>query len=102
MEFNLRAISYAESTVAGERMDPSEFVGRVHEFRAGVTIPITLPDNLAAFNPLGSPDLVLPSLFKWARLYRYPGGAADILDVLGTAESSAGSLGFRIISMRQP
>src|SRR5437763_4579789 len=101
MDFNIRAICFAESVDALERTDPTSLLGEKIEFRSGISITVTLPHQIHEFAPLGDPALYLPGLFKWSRIYRYFDSDGEHLDVLSTAENAHGNLAFRVIEMLQ-
>jgi hypothetical protein len=102
MEFNLRAISLAESVAADARTDVAEMMGREIEFRAGIRYSVTLPSSREEFSTLNEPERTLIALSQWARVFRYPDGAGDIIHVLAPADDDAGNLIFYRVDLRQP
>lgn len=87
MDFNIRAISLAESIAADARFAVSELLGREIEFRAGISIPIRLPSIPAQFQALSEPERLLTALDGWTRVYRYPDGEHESIHIVATADN---------------
>lgn len=91
MDFNIRAISVAESVPFDARTPVQELLGKEVVFRSGLPITITLPEDPRAFDQLTEPDRLLTALESWARVYDYPHGQDRIRNVLAPAENPARS-----------
>jgi hypothetical protein len=87
MDFNIRAISVAESVPFDARTPVHELLGKEIIFRSGLPITITLPDNPGAFDQLPEPERLLTALVSWARVYDYPHGEDKIRYILAPAEN---------------
>lgn len=102
MDFNIRAISIAESIPHGARASVSEFLGQQIVFRAGISISITLPDRLDQFRALPESERVLTALTGWSRVYRYPDDVHERIQILATAEGGEDEVLFYRVDLRQP
>jgi hypothetical protein len=102
MEFNLRAISLAESVAVNARTGVAEMMGREIEFRAGIRYSVTLPSSREDFGTLNEPERTLTALSQWARVFRYPDAAGDVIHVLAPADDDDGNLIFYRVDLRQP
>jgi hypothetical protein len=104
MDFNIRAISLAESVNFDARIALSEFLGREIEFRSGISMSITLPHNPEAFDRLPDAERLLSALPAWSRVYSYPDGDSKSMHVLATTnglDEDAEILFYRL-DLRQP
>jgi hypothetical protein len=102
MDFNLQAISLADGVAMGASIPVPEMLGRNIEFRAGVSISVTLPASMGDFASLPDPEKLMPVLTNWARVYRFPQAEADQLHVLAPAETDEGELEYRRLELLQP
>jgi hypothetical protein len=89
MDFNIRAISLAESVPFDACTPVSQLLGKEIQFRSGLAITITLPSEPGAFSRLRDPERVLCALEAWTRVYQYPEGGANIIHVLAPAEGAS-------------
>src|ERR1022692_4105026 len=102
MDFNIRAISVAESIPADARVVVRDLLGEQIEFRSGVSIGITLPTAPDAFKPVPEPERVLTAFSWWARVYRFPDQDGETLHVIAPAEEKDSELLFHRIDLHQP
>jgi hypothetical protein len=102
MDFNIRAISLAESVKADARVVVGDCLGKEVSFRTGVNILITLPDSKGDYGVLPEPERLLTALAGWTRVYRYPEGEHDSIHILATADCNEGEIVFYRIDIRQP
>ena len=102
MEFDIRAISLVESVAADARRSVDNLVGQRIVFSAGLSYSITLPANPENFMRIPKPERTLCALDTWARLYRYPDDAGDVIHVLAHAETESEDLAFYRIDLMQP
>src|ERR1017187_3865466 len=86
MDFNIRAISLAESVPFDARTPVSELLGKEIEFRSGIKIVITLPDARDKFDRLPEAERLLSGLEGWARVYVYPEGDDKAIHILAPAD----------------
>jgi hypothetical protein len=101
MEFNLRAISLAESIKADARCVVSDFLGKKISFRAGISIELTLPDEPERFQFMPEPERLLTALDNWNRVYRHPEDGCDSIHILATADDPSHGIVFYRIDLRQ-
>ena len=94
MDFNIRAISMAESVDADLCIPVSDLLGQKIEFRAGISLSVTLPFSPEEFGNLVDAEKILASLNAWARVYRYPGQEGDTIHVVAPAESETDGIVF--------
>ena len=102
MDFNIRAISLAESVAANARTVVSEFLGKEIEFTSGISFRITLPSAPEQFAGLPEPERLLLGLDGWSRVYRYPENDRETLHVIATTENDEEEIVFHRIDLRQP
>ena len=102
MDFNIRAISLAESVEADARVAVGDCLGKEVTFRAGVSISITLPDTRDHYSLLPEPERLLTALVGWTRVYRYPEDEHHAIHVLASADSLDDEILFYRIDLRQP
>ena len=103
MEFDIRAISLAESIAADARVELADLLGTTRTFRQGIQIPVTLPDSIAKDSEeIAEPTKILTCLSDWARVYRHPEAENDLIHVLSPADDGAGGLIFYRVDLRQP
>jgi hypothetical protein len=86
MEFNIRAISLAESVPFDARTLMRELLGKEVHFHSGITLSITLPTTPEAFASLPDAERLLSALDGWTRVYDYPEGEDKIRHILAPAE----------------
>jgi hypothetical protein len=104
MDFDLRAISLAPSVPSDARTPVSDLLGKEVQFRAGLTIAMTLPDDPTAFSCLPEPERLLTAVDSWARVFDYPHGEDPVRYILAPAENPAadGELLFYRLDFLQP
>jgi hypothetical protein len=104
MDFDIRAVSLAPSVSFDARRTVSDLLGKEVQFRAGLSIAMTLPDDPAAFDCLPEPDRLATALDSWARVYDYPQGQDRVRYILAPAENPAadGELLFHRLDFLQP
>src|ERR1022692_1028705 len=102
MDFNIRAISLAESVAANARTVVSEFLGKEIEFTSGISFRITLPSAPEQFAGLPEPERLLLGLDGWSRVYRYPENDRETLNIIATTENDEEEIVFHRIDLRQP
>jgi hypothetical protein len=102
MDFNIRAISVADSISADARVVVRDLLGKHIEFRSGITIGITLPTAPETFRMVPEPERLLVVFDGWVRLYRFPDGEGEALHVLAPAEDEDSGLLFYRIDLHQP
>ena len=102
MDFNIRAISLAESVKADARVAVGDCLGKEVLFRTGVNILITLPDTKGDYGLLPEPERLLTALAGWTRVYRYPEGEHDSIHIIAPADRDEGEIVFYRIDIRQP
>jgi len=90
MDFNIRAISLAESVPFNARTPIGELLGKEIEFRSGIKIAITLPNVPDKFNRLPEAERLLSALDGWARVYVYPEGDDKAMHILAPADGHDG------------
>src|ERR1017187_7473878 len=88
MDFNIRAISLAESVKADARVVVGDCLGKEVLFRTGVNILITLPDTKGDYGLLPEPERLLTALAGWTRVYRYPEGEHDSIHIIASRLAS--------------
>src|SRR2546426_6468823 len=86
MDFNIRAISLAESVPFDARTLLRELLGKKIHFHSRITLSITLPNIPEAFASLPDPERLLTALDGWTRVYDYPKGEDKIRHILAPAE----------------
>jgi len=110
MDFNIRAISLAETSVdRNARISVDDCLKKEFEFKRGISIRITLPDNGNAFRKLSSPEQLLMALENWARFYQYPANLDrpqedKLIHVLATTDvqpDSDGEIVFYRLDLKQ-
>jgi hypothetical protein len=102
MEFNIRAISLAESIASDARVAPEGLLGTEIEFRQGIRLSLSLPQALGESSAIVDPAKTLTVLSKWSRVFKYPEPNWDTIHVLATAEDGEGDIVFYRADFRQP
>jgi hypothetical protein len=101
MDFNIRAISLAESIAADARCAVGDLLGKEITFRGGESIVLTLPAEATHFGDLIEPERLLTALTGWTRVFRYPEDDGDSIHVLAVADSLDEGILFYRIDLRQ-
>ena len=101
MDFNIRAMSVAESVPADARCSIEDLLGAQVTFRGGESLVVTLPAEATEFSKLPEPERILPALDYWTRVFRYPNGDSDSIHVLAVAEDSLTGIVFYRIDLSQ-
>ena len=102
MDFNIRAISLAESVPADARWAIDDFLGKEITFRGGNSIVLTLPGEASQFGTIQEPERLLTVMTHWTRVFRYPDQDGDLIHVLAVAESLSEGVVLYRIDLRQP
>src|ERR1700733_10704591 len=96
MDFNIRAISLAESIAANARCAVDDLLGKIITSRGGAGIVLTLPEEVTQCGVLSDPDRLLTVVTGWTRVFRYPEDDGDSIHVLAVTDSLDGILFYRI------
>jgi hypothetical protein len=102
MQFNIRAISLAESIASDARVGLEDLVGAEVEFRQGFGFSVTLPKTLSDFDTIADPTKALTVLAKWSRVFKYPELDGEMIHVLAPADDGSGGIVFYRADFRQP
>ena len=101
MQFNIRAMSLAESIPTDARIGIEQILGKKFDFRSGLSYSLTLPDDVSQFARIKQPESALTALNGWVRVYGYRDGDIEKIHVIAPSESDGGDLVFYRLDFKQ-